>query len=112
MEHSLIERMCRARGTLKTATIPPAVASILVPASTNRASLTFFGASAKYQLGLVNNAAAVADDVGIIIPALSPTPVILTLATHGDLVQQCFYVVVDGAANVSITYAEAIFQGS
>lgn len=110
MEHSLIERMCRARGTLRTVTIPGADPTILVPASTNRASLTLFGASAQYQLGLVSGAAFVATGVGIIVPALSPTPIILTLATHGDLVQQCFYVVT--TADTSITFAEAIFQGS
>jgi hypothetical protein len=110
MENSLIERMCRARGTLRTVTIPGIGPTILVPASSNRASLTFFGASVQYQLGLVSSAASVAAGVGIIVPALSPTPIILTLATHGDLVQQCFYVVT--TADASITYAEAIFQGN
>lgn len=110
MAQSIIEIMCRARGTLRTVSVPATTLSVLVPASTKRASLTFFGASSQYQLGLVNNAGAVAANVGIIVPALSPTPVMLTLATHGDLVQQCFYVFAAGAA--AITYAEALIQES
>lgn len=110
MESSFIEQMCRARGTLRTVSVADTNTTILVPASSNRASLTFFGASERYQVGLIESADSVGAGVGIIVPQFSPTPVVLTLATHGDLVQQCFYVVAN--AKTSITYAEAILQRS
>lgn len=106
MDPSLFERMRTARGALRTVSVPDSEVALLVPASANRGSLTFFGAAFKYTLGLTST---VADNVGIIVPALSTTPVVLTLQMHGDLVQQCFYVFADDAGQV--TWAETIFQG-
>jgi len=107
MDPSLFDRMRSARGTLHTASVPDKVTVLLVPASSNRGSLTFFGALFKYTLGLTPN---VAENAGIIVPDLSTTPVVLTLATHGDLVQQCFYV--HASDDGQVTWAESIFQGS
>jgi hypothetical protein len=107
MDPSIFEHMRTARGALHTVSVPGGSTVVqLVPASTNRGSLTFFGAALQYEVGLISS---VTTDGGIIVPIRSVTPVVLTLATHGDLVQQCFYV--HAAASIQITWAEAIFQG-
>ena len=106
MDPSLFDRMRTARGALRTVSVPDSAAVLLVPASANRGSLTLFGAAFKYTVGLTP---AVTDNVGIIVPAFSTTPVVLTLQMHGDLVQQCFYAFADDP--VQVTWAETIFQG-
>jgi len=107
METSIFERMRSARGALHTVSAPDNSTVLLVPASNNRGPLTLFGAAVQYQVGLTPD---VTTDTCIIVPQYSATPVVLTLATHGDLVQQCFYVHAEGATQ--ITWAESIFQGS
>ena len=108
MDPSLFDRMRTARGALHTASLEGGIKPVLlVPASSNRGSLTFFGAKIQYELGLTE--AGVTTDTGIIVPALSTTPVVLTLQMHGDLVQQCFYV--HATTPVQVTWAETIFQG-
>lgn len=109
MERCLLDRMQTARGLLHTVSVSGGSDAVeLVPASSIRGSLTFFGAALQYELALVG--ANSKTNVGIIVPQWSATPVVLTLQFHGDLVQQCFYV--HAAAPVTITWAEAIFQGS
>ncbi len=107
MESCLLNSMRSARGVLHIASVPAASVPVsIVPASSVRGSLTFFGASEQYEVYSSDGFKA---DTGIIVPKLSATPVVLTLQFHGDLVQQCFYA--RSTAGVTITWAEAIFQG-
>lgn len=107
MEPCLLDRMRSARGALHSVTLVTAAAPVaIVPASSIRGSLTFFGASEQYEVAVVNGFAA---NIGIIVPKLSPTPVVLSVQFHGDLVQQCFFA--RSTLGTTITWAEAIFQG-
>jgi len=107
MESCLLDRMRFARGALHTATLVAAAAPVpIVPASSIRGSLTFFGAAEQYEVFV---GGTFASNTGILVPQLSPTPVVLSVQFHGDLVQQCFYA--RSTLGTTITWAEAIFQG-
>lgn len=108
MHNSLLERMSTARGALRTVNVPGNTVTELASPSDRRGSITFFGASGPYTIGL---SASLTETAGIRVPDDSTTPVVLTLQQHGDLVQQGFYAIHTGAGVLQITYAECIFQG-
>ncbi len=110
MQGTLFDQMRKARGSLRTVLIPAGATTQLVGASSLRGSMTFFGATAEYGV-LVDGEfqAALGVDRGIIVPVKSPTPVVLSMQFHGDLVQRSFYVF--SASSVYISFVETIFQG-
>lgn len=107
MDAGLLERMRKARGTIRTVSLPGGGPPVrLVGASSARISLTFFGSTAAYTLGITDS---VVQNAGIVVPTGSATPVLLTVEYHGDLVQQPIYAVSNTAIN--ICFVETLLQG-
>lgn len=109
MPSSLFDQMRKARGSLRTVLIPASVTTQLVGASSIRGSMTFFGATAEYGILVDGEYDANGINRGIIVPVKSPTPVVLSVQFHGDLVQRSFYVF--SMTSIYISFVETIFQG-
>jgi len=109
MSGTLFDQMRKARGSLRTVLIPANANTQLVGASSLRGSITFFGAIAEYGILVDGSYIAAIVDRGIIVPIKSPTPVVLSVQFHGDLVQRSFYVYCN--SSIYISFVETIFQG-